>query len=189
MAASPDNYQISKGKFYVAPVVAPGDIETAVWTEVGNVSSATFTQELETLEHFSSMEGVRLKDKTVIIEKSATLVITTDEISAENIRMKVLGSAWSGGVSNIFATNSIERMVKFEPTNEVGPQYEWILYKVDFIPSGDFNLISDEWNNIELTGDVLAVSGAFGTLRDMAVLAMVGVSAVAFSVSGTLGTL
>jgi hypothetical protein len=168
MAASPDNYQISKGMFYIADVVAPASIGTAVWTEVGNVSSATFSTELETLDHFSSMAGTRSKDKTVIVEKAATLVITTDEISPENMRLKILGDAYTAGVSKIFATNAITKMVKFTNTNEVGPQYEWIFYKVDFVPSGEFQFISDEWNTIELTGNVLAVDGEFGTLEDLA---------------------
>ena len=171
MAASPDNYQISKGKFYLADVVAPASIGSATWVEVGNVTSATFSAQLETLDHFESMSGVRTKDKTVVLEKSAELVITTDEISPDNMRMAVLGSAYASGKTKIFDTNAITKMVKFTGQNEVGPQFEWILYKVDFIPGGQFQFISDEWNTIELTGNVLSVGGEFGTIEDLAYVA------------------
>lgn len=39
------------------------------------------------------------------------------------------------------------------------------LPSVSFGPSGSLNLISDEWGQIEITGEVLTVNGSFGTLE------------------------
>ena len=37
---------------------------------VGNVPTFTFTPKITTLDHFSSMEGTRLKDLSITIEKT-----------------------------------------------------------------------------------------------------------------------
>ena len=37
----------------------------------------------------------------------------------------------------------------------MGPRWDLDFYWVEFTPSGSFNPISDEWNQIEVTGEVL----------------------------------
>jgi len=55
----------------------------------------------------------------------------------------------------IMSKDSIRGEVKFVATNDVGPRWDLQFYNVEFSPSGSFNPISDEWNQIEVTGEVL----------------------------------
>lgn len=164
MTASVNNYYIGKG---VVSVSTDGN----TWTDVGNVPEFEFTPELENLEHFSSRQGTRTKDKTVVISKSATLRIVLEEWTQANLLLATLGTLDSAGNIEIFSTNSINRQVRFVGANEVGRTYTVIFPSVDFIPSGSLNFISDEWGQIELTGTVNATNGVFGTIDDTTVSA------------------
>lgn len=160
---SPDirNYTVGKGKVYFKGV------DESDFRAVGNCPTFEFTPEVEKLEHFSSMEGVKVRDRTVIISKKGTLKIVTDEFTMVNLALAVLGDITTpGGVETIeiFAHNSISGEIKFIGTNEVGPRRVWHFLKVDFIPGQSVSPISDEWGLIELSGEVSASGGSFGTI-------------------------
>ena len=60
---------------------------------MGNCTEFEFTPEIEKLDHFSSREGVRTKDKSVVLQKSGTVRLVLDEWSVENLKLAVLGSS------------------------------------------------------------------------------------------------
>jgi hypothetical protein len=164
MAASIDNYTVGKG------IVSFKKAGGASYVDMGNCTEFEFTPEIEKLDHFSSREGVRTKDKSVVLQKSGTVRLVLDEWSVDNLKLAVLGSsAVVGGadVIQIFDESSVSGSLKFTGTNDIGPKYEWIFSAVDFIPSSALNLISDEWGTIELTGECAAVSGSFGTITEL----------------------
>ena len=167
--ASIDNYTVGKG---IVSFKKTGDPS---YVDMGNCTEFEFTPEIEKLDHFSSREGVRTKDKSVIIQKSATLRMVLDEWTVDNLKKAVLGSSAQDSSGNdviqIFNESSVAGSVKFSGTNDVGPKYEWIFSLVDFIPSSAISLISDEWGTIELTGECAAVNGSFGTVTELSVSA------------------
>lgn len=160
------NYTVGKGRVQVR---ISGDTN---FRDIGNCPEFEFTPVIEKLEHFSSQEGVKSKDRTVVLSKAGTLRIVMEELTAENMRIALLGaiSEQSGGDQEIeiFGESSIRAEVKFIGTNDIGPKYEYFFRQVDFIPSSSINLISDEWLGVEITGDVAAVSGSFGTATKIA---------------------
>lgn len=162
--ASPNilNYTVGKGRVSIR---LTGETN---FRPIGNCPAFTFTPELEELEHFSSMEGIKTVDRTIVLSKKGAIVITFDEMTPENLRLALLGSditEESGGDRqfNIFTNTALRAEVKFVGNNDVGPREEWYFPAVDFIPSGEISVISEEWREIELTGKVSAVSGSFGT--------------------------
>lgn len=160
------NYTVGKG---IVEVKVTGE----EWRRLGNCPEFEFTPEVEKLEHFSSMEGVRSKDRTIIIEKKGTLRIVMEEITMKNLQLALLGGTIgddSGGdlTMEIFDVASINAQVRFIGTNEVGPKYTWHFLSVDFIPSGAVNPISDEWMQLEISGDVATSGGSFGTIQKTA---------------------
>jgi hypothetical protein len=164
MTASIDNYTVGKG------IVSFKKVGGADYVDMGNCTEFEFTPEIEKLDHFSSREGVRTKDKSVVLQKSGTVRLVLDEWSVDNLKLAVLGSsAVVGGadVIQIFDQSSVSGSLKFTGTNDIGPKYEWVFSAVDFIPSSALNLISDEWGTIELTGECAAVSGSFGTITEL----------------------
>ena len=172
MPASPstDNYYVGKGKISFKAV---GEL---VFRDIGNVSSLETAPNITTLEHFSSREGVKKKDKEVVTEKKMTVTMVMDEWTAENLSMMLLGDVtyryrWQQSDRH-FSRNSFEGELKYEGTNEIGPQMDIDLFRVVFKPGKSLNPISDEWGNIEIEGEALANNlGKFGTwtVREQAV--------------------
>lgn len=168
LAPNTDNYIVGKGNVFFKKVGASD------WRHVGNVPEFEFTPNIETLEHFSSMEGTKAKDKTIVIEKGGTLRIVMEEWVAENMMLALLGEPAeveaSTGVEahlaiEILEANAISGAVKFVGNNDVGPRWDFEFNQVDFIPGASLNPISDEWGQIEVTGELVTVNGSFGTAR------------------------
>lgn len=163
MANAPniENYYIGKG------IVSFKKDGESVFTDCGNVPEFEFTPAIEKLDHFSSRQGVRTKDRTVVLEKSGTIRMVMEEWNARNFAMALLGNVDTDSngreVIDIFSSNAVSGVLKFTGTNEVGPKWELIFNKVDFIPGSSVSLLSDEWGQLEINGDVAAVNGSFGT--------------------------
>ena len=64
---------------------------------------------------------------------------------------------------NIGANPNVVGSLKFEGSNDIGPQIEITMTKVQFGPGGALNLIGDEYGIITLEGRVLFTGGSFGT--------------------------
>jgi hypothetical protein len=167
MPVSPSvlNYSVLKGIIKFTP-------EGGSEQDLGNAPEVELTPEIDKLDHFSSRAGVRSKDRSVVREKTLTLRVVLDEITAENLRLALLGGplgAGSGGgdAFAIFAESEIAGSVTFTGTNSIGNQINLTLPSVTAVPSASLNLISEEWGTMELTFDVLFVEALqdFGTVE------------------------
>jgi hypothetical protein len=248
-----DNYYIGKG---VVQFLLEGTTE---WRDVGNVPEFEFTPAVEKLDHFSSRTGVRTKDRSIIIEKSAVARLVMEEWTPANLALILLGSvaalktatvgavvgtgngtltifgaspnadvgtytvrfltattfevempdgttiegtgntdtlyvgdvvfnvdpgatpfaeddefpitvaaaagAAAGSGIEVFSDNSIVGALRFTGTNDIGPRVQIDLYRVEFTPGSSINPISDEWGQLEVSGEVTAVNGRFGVTR------------------------
>jgi hypothetical protein len=162
MAASTDNYYVGKA---IISWKATGD---SVFTDLGNVPECEFSFNINKLDHFSSRAGVKSKDKSVIIEKGATVRLVLEEITAHNLALALGGTTYADSDGNtsfgMMSVNAQEGILKILGTNEIGAQVNWI-GSVSFAPSGSFNPISDEWGSVEATGEILVdVDGNFGVM-------------------------
>jgi len=162
------NYQVGKG------VVSFKKDGEANYRDLGNVSALVITPDLTTLDHFSSRTGTKSKDLSIVQEKKLTLKMTMDEITAHNIALMLLGDvdedAVGGPVIEIFATNAVNGALRFVGANDIGAKCTMDLWNISFQPDGDFSLISDEWNEMETTADVLQAqsgdhAGKFGQIQ------------------------
>jgi hypothetical protein len=158
IAADPENLQVGKGIVSFKPDGAPDFID------LGNVPELEYEPTIDKLDHFTSRAGIKTKDKSVVIERGGTLRVLMEEITAQNLSMLLMGTVGNDGPLgepsvDIFTTDTVRGELKFQATNDVGPRWDLHFYNVEFAPSGSFNPISDEWNNIEVTGEVL-IAGA-----------------------------
>lgn len=165
MPASPsiDNLSILKGIIKFTPT-------GGVQRDLGNAPEVELTPAIEKLDHFSSRSGVRSKDKSVALEKSMTLRVVLEELTADNIRMLLIGGEVTENTDgsktfDIFEESEITGAIEFTGTNDVGSQIDLALPSVSFGPSGSLNLISDEWGNFEITGEVLATTYTDGSIN------------------------
>lgn len=146
------NYQISKG------IVSFSTDNGSSFRDLGNVPSATWQPTVDKLDHFSSRAGIKTKDKSVAVTSSATLKLQMDEIVADNIAMLALGDVESNSdgdsVIKSMTLSSIEGIIQIVGTNDVGLKVDFI-GEVSFTPTGQYDFISQEWNSMEITGDMV----------------------------------
>lgn len=164
-----DNYFIGKGNVYFT--------ETGLAERhLGNVPNFVMTPSLDTLEHFSSMGGIRSKDLEIILSQSITLAITLEEFTPANIALALLGTvdedAVGGPTVEIFSRTSVRGAIRFDGTNLYGAQMLVKLHNVAFTPQADVGLITDELGQIELEAAVSAApvtdipnAGKFGSIQ------------------------
>jgi hypothetical protein len=161
LAPNTDNYFIGKGTVEFQKEGESG------YRDVGNVAEFEVTPDVTKLDHYSSREGTRTKDRSVVTERSLTVRMVMEEFNADNLAMMLLGTVTdvSGDVKqiDIFAVNSVKGALKFTGTNDVGPKWTLEFPSVEFTPSDSFSPISDEWGQMEVTGEVLLSGGIFGT--------------------------
>jgi len=172
MPTSPNvnNYHIGKG------IVSFKETGESVFRDLGNAPSFVYTPTIEKLEHFSSREGVKTKDFTAITQVAATIKVTIDEITGENLAYFALaeqGVDTDGNVTlSALTKTEFVGEIKVVGTNDIGQQVDF-LATVSFIPDGDFSFITaeDEFTILELTAEVQKdANGTFGiwTVRDEA---------------------
>lgn len=86
-------YVLGRGKVYFAQFTSgqtPG-----AFRYMGNTPEFNLTIESETLDHFSSDEGIREKDDSVALEVTRSGSLICDDIQAENIALFFFGSTSS----------------------------------------------------------------------------------------------
>lgn len=164
MVASPNilNYTIGKGQPFFTPILPNGSYGTE--RSMGNPVEFEFTPTVQTLEHNSNLEGVRSVDRKVVVSLSGELRVVLDELTLDNLALATLAEV-TGNVGEILSVSSLAGKVRFEQTNSVGPRYEWIFPRVEFTPDAAVPIVSEEWNQIELTGTVTKKDGSFGTFE------------------------
>lgn len=82
-----DNYFVGKGIVYWK-----GDGETE-YRDLGNVPEFEVALTTDKLDHFSSREGTRKKDRTIVREQSGTVRMVLEELTAKNLELALMGSS------------------------------------------------------------------------------------------------
>ena len=80
-------YTIGKGKLLWKPDALAG------FEDMGNVSKVEITEEIETLEHFSSRTGLKLRDLYAVTSLKANGSFTFDSIHIENLMKYFMASS------------------------------------------------------------------------------------------------
>jgi hypothetical protein len=164
---NPENYRVGKG------IVKFQQTDDTL-RDLGNCTEATLTPDVETLEHFSSRSGLKTKDKEIVLQVGGTVALTMEEFTPYNVALQTIGTldeaAVGGPEIDIFTNTNIEGQLTIEATNDVGPKWDWTLYRCSVTPTGDFGAIEDEWGNMELEMNVLQMAsgphaGKFGLLK------------------------
>lgn len=127
---------------------------------MGNCTRFVFSPTVDKLEHFSRMSPIRAKDKTVTRQVGATVALTLEEVTLENLAIFMQGDSSTDEIAGMTVTDQ-EGILEFVGTNSVGNQVTWT-GKVSFSPAGDFDMLKEDWAEILLTADVLLDGGSYG---------------------------
>jgi hypothetical protein len=170
MPVSPSvkNYHIGKG------IVSFKVDGASTFLDLGNAPSFVWTPKVEKKEHFSSREGVKVKDFTAITQVGATIKMTLEEVNVDNLSLFALGEVGIDTDGNAtvgaFKKTEIAGVFKVQGTNDIGQQVDYI-GRASINPSGDFSFITDadEFSKLEIEAEVQEdVDGTFGvfTVRE-----------------------
>lgn len=86
------NQTLGRGKVYFS-LFKSGTYTPAGWRYIGNTPEMSLTINNDTLDHFSSDEGIRVKDKSIVLQTNTTGSLTCDDIQPENLALFFFGSA------------------------------------------------------------------------------------------------
>lgn len=192
-APNPDNYIVGKGRLYFLPNTVGGTPDIMDYP-VGNVTEFELTPTVEKLDHFSSMTGVKAKDKSVTTSRGYTARVVMEEWTPANMRLMLAGAPDVSNLAavtiNIGSEADVTGRLLFVASNDVGPKWTFDLPEVQFSPTGSLNPISDEWGNMEITGEVLVQDdNTFGTaVADFSAGAAVPTNTIPPTVWGTAQT-
>jgi hypothetical protein len=161
MPASPNvlNYAVLKGRAYWTPA---GGVERPL----GNAPRIEITPDITKLEHFSSMEGVGLKDANITQRIQASIAFDLDEITIDNLALALFGSVYENSDGDpefaIMSESTVEGSLRVEGTNDVGNRFRATVDKVSITPSEAIPFISEEVAVLTIEGECLKVAGAAG---------------------------
>lgn len=85
-----EDYNLGRGILYFATLGSDG--RPNEYRDLGNVPEFNLSIEVETLEHQSSRQGLKVVDKEVVISQKVNVAFVLDEINHENLALLLSGS-------------------------------------------------------------------------------------------------
>jgi len=147
-----------KGKLYIAtwsgttPPTWPGG-----YTDIGNCPSLEIEPLLERRPHYSSREGMKTKDLNPIVQTEYAVNFDLDEMAASNLAVFFSGNLDAATrIIPALTQSDKEYALKFVSNNPIGPNQEWLLWRVTLSPSGPMQLIGDEYLVMSFAGEGLS---------------------------------
>lgn len=111
MVEHDNNYVVGKGKVYFDRFLDGSKTKTGE-RYFGNTPGFSLGQEEESLEHFNSDEGLRVKDASVTLSQDTSATLECDNISTENLALWWLGDIANATVvaaSDVTEVHSVKR--------------------------------------------------------------------------------
>lgn len=121
------NQTLGRGKLYFSRFKT-GTQTPAGFRYVGNTPSFSLTIENQNLDHFSSDEGVKEKDKSIVLQTSSKGALDCDDIQRENLALFFFGS--TSPVVQLASSGNSESFA------DVAPGLMYQLGMTDLNPSG-----------------------------------------------------
>lgn len=83
---NPDDYHVGRGMLRYCELLTTGlpSEDGNGWVGFGNVNSFTVSSESNFLDHFSSMVGLRVRDKRIILDQTFNLEFNAEEFNEKN---------------------------------------------------------------------------------------------------------
>lgn len=150
-APSTGNYMLGKGVLKFDRFDSDG-LPTGI-RDLGNCPNFSLTPTVETLDHFSSREGLKKKDLSVTLSAGLTAKFTLEEYDKQNLAMALLGEV-SGHVVNLMRVSQVRGTLYFYGDPGAGPAFNATLWNVSLKPTSEVGLITDDWGKIDFEGEV-----------------------------------
>lgn len=159
-----DNLVLGRGKLFFTPY-APNTTTGGARGYFGNTPILSMTQSNTKLDHYSSEGGLKVKDKSVLLQTDVTLNFDTDNVDEGNLILYFGGAATGvvpadapagvGTVVVIGKASQIFGAVTFESDNPVGNNMNYWFPYVSLAPTGTFALKGDVFQTLSFVAEVL----------------------------------
>lgn len=126
------NYTVGRGRLYFNRFKTGQNVGEGE-RYLGNTPSFAPSNETETLDHYSSEEGIRQKDASVVLQVDQNGSFTCDDITAENIALFFLGEV--ARVTSTGATDIVDTALGYATRSR-----HYQLGASDMLPSGVRNV-------------------------------------------------
>lgn len=168
---SAENCRLGKGAVYVAIYDNTTGVKGAS-RHLGNVSAMSTSVTSESREIKSFLTGVGATYKKVNVGKKLNVTMTLTEWDKDNLALALYGTTTTGtppsgsgtkNVVNLLANSKQEVEIIFYDAAPAGPKYDLYLWRVALEPTGEIELLGDDFTSFELTGEVIDDSAAHST--------------------------
>lgn len=113
--ANTADYNLGRGILYLA-TLSNGLPDVNGWRDLGNCPEFNASVEVETLDHQSSRQGLRVTDKSVVVSQTVNLSFQLDEVNFQNLALFFSGAASQNalvnpavaGVTNVALTSAVK---------------------------------------------------------------------------------
>lgn len=161
-----DNLVLGRGKLFFSPY-APHTTVGGVKGYFGNTPTLSMTQANTKLDHYSSEGGLKVKDRSVLLQTDVMLTFDTDNIDIGNLILWFGGAAIGtlpadapltasiGAIALIGKASQIFGALTFEADNPVGDNLNYWFPYVMLAPTGTFALKGDVWQTLSFSCEAL----------------------------------
>jgi len=159
-----DNLVLGRGKVYFAPY-PKGQTTGGVKGYFGDTPTMTLAQTNTKLDHYSSEGGLKVKDKSIVLQSDQTITFDCDNINFGNLALWFGGNNTDdepsdapgdlGDIALIGATDTVYGALFFESDNPVGDNKNFWWPYVNLTPNGNFALKGDTWQMMSFTAEAL----------------------------------
>ncbi len=138
--------------------------------DVGNAPAVSMTPKVDTLEHYDSQSSSFARNALFTTKKSIECKIDLEEITVKNMSLLFSGSIDNTDptrpIVNLMTNDNVTAHFKYFGTNSRGPRYYVDFPSMTFVPSGDFNPITENKLAVmSVTGSVNYINGVWGTAQ------------------------
>jgi hypothetical protein len=146
-AHSTDLYTIGKGIAKFDRLDTDG-LPTGL-RDLGNCTLWSLLPAKETLEHYSSREGIKTLDKEVTLSRKLTGKLTLDEFDSNNLAMALNADVAGDGSMSLLVSGDVEGELDLWMTNDVGAKFHIQIWKAKLAATSELGFITDEWGVME----------------------------------------
>lgn len=159
-----ENLVLGRGKVFFAPY-PKGQTSGGVKGFFGNAPTFVLAQTNTKLDHYSSTGGLKIKDRSVVLQTDMNVTFDVDNINMGNLALWFGGNdvdtlpadapADIGTIGVIGASNAIYGALFFESDNPIGDNKNFWFPYVNLTPNGNFALIGDTFQTMSFTAECL----------------------------------
>ena len=153
------NYTIGMAELYYNATVANHDVMTGTVFQttannLGNIVTTGIAPEVTYVDHYRSVNGRKVKDKTVVNQKSVNINFTFDEPNQANLAKFFLGTQ-TGDNINVLENTLDEGSAQMVVKTDIGNDMTYKIGKCVLKPDGEYAMSDEDWHSIGMVLEVI----------------------------------